>query len=257
MSSVSAYELIGYTKEYIYRGIQQLPLIIALTSFMMTITTGSIAHAGLFVGLAIVIPVLTKGFQSLLDFILLKLIPDRKTEWNRSTVDVCKIISIPESFKKLEYYTYGSNTNMSITPSYWITSVGFIFGFLLMNGVDTLDVPIVPGADPIAYNKRYTQSVHIIVATFIIFGLIVGARFYFMKDCEGRGLVGQVFSIFFGLLFIGIGVGTYSISRVCGSRSSDLFGVLSQMLPSSAMSPTPVVCTENPNENYAINPSQS
>ena len=43
----------------------------------------------------------------------------------------------------------------------------------------------------------------------------------------------------------GIGYGMYNLSRKCGARSSDLFGVLSQILPPSATSPHPVVCTAN------------
>jgi hypothetical protein len=244
MSVVSASGLIGHTKEYIYRGIQQLPLIMSLTSFMLTVTTGSIAHATLFGGLAVVIPLFTFMSQYFLGNILLWAIPQHKSEWSRSTVDVCKIIPGPESFKKLEYYTNGTNQNMSIAPSYWITSIGFVFGYFIMNGVDTLDVPVLPNADPVAHDRRYTQAVHIIVATSIIFALIVAARFYFMRDCEGRGVIGYIFSGLFGFFSVLIGIGLYYISRACGARSSDLFGVLSQMLPASAMSPTPVVCAQ-------------
>jgi hypothetical protein len=249
MSLASASGLIGNTKEYIYRGIQQLPLIMSLTSFFLTVTTGSIAHATLFGGLAVVIPLFTLFSQFVLGKILSWTMPERKSEWSRSMVDVCKIIPGPESFKKLEYYTYGDNTNVSDVPSYWITSVGFVFGYFIMNGVDTLDVPVLPGADPVAHDKRYTQALHILVATSIVFAMIVGARFYFMSDCEGRGSIGRVFGSLFGILSVGIGVGFYYLSKSCGARSSDLFGVLSQMLPASAMSPTPVVCAQDPSQS--------
>lgn len=245
MSLVSASGLIGNTKEYIYRGIQQLPLIMALTSFMMTVTTGSIAHATLFGGLTVAMPIFTWVSQYLLGKVLSSTMSERKSEWSRSTVDVCKIVPSPESFKKLEYYAYDSAGNVSVIPSYWITSIGFIFGYFLSNGIDTLDAPIAPGADPIGHDKRYTQAIHIIVATCIIFALIVVARFYFMSDCEGRGTFGKVLGSIFGLTSIGIGVAAYKISRSCGARSSDLFGVLSQILPASAMSPTPIACTES------------
>jgi hypothetical protein len=66
-----------------------------------------------------------------------------------------------------------------------------------------------------------------------------------MSDCEGRGLFGKVFGILFGILSVGIGVGFYYLSKSCGARSSDLFGVLSQMLPASSMSPTPIACTQD------------
>jgi len=248
MSLISASGLIGNTKEYIYRGIQQLPLIMSLTSFMLTVTTGSIAHATLFAGLTVVMPLFTLVSQYFLGKILLWAIPERKDEWSRSTVDVCKIIPSPESFKKFEYYAYGSNTNLSHVPSYWITSIGFLFGYFITNGTDTLDVPIVPGADTIARDKRYTQAIHILVATTIVFVLIIGARFYFMGDCEGRGSIGKVLGGLFGFLSLLIGVIFYHISKACGARSSDLFGVLSQMLPASAMSPTPIACAQDPSQ---------
>jgi hypothetical protein len=40
-----------------------------------------------------------------------------------------------------------------------------------------------------------------------------------------------------------IGYSMYTLSRKCGARSSDLFGILSQILPMSATRPKPVVCT--------------
>ena len=243
MSLVSASGLIGHTKEYMFRGIQQLPLIMALTSFTMTVTTGSIAHATLFGGLTFVMPLFTFLSQMLLGKILSYTMPGRESEWSRSSVDVCKIVASPESLKKLEYYAYGAAGNVSVIPSYWITSIGFIFGYFLSNGIDTLDAPIARGSDPIGHDKRYTQAIHIIVATCIIFALIVAARFYFMSDCEGRGTFGKVLGSIFGITSVAIGLGFYYLSKSCGARSSDLFGVLSQMLPASAMSPTPIACT--------------
>jgi hypothetical protein len=243
MSLASASGLIGHTKEYMYRGIQQLPLIMSLTSFFLAVTTASIAHTMLFVGLSTVMPAFTLASQWGLGKILSLTMPDRKNEWSRSSVDVCKIIPSPESFKALTYYV--NDDTASTIPSYWITSIGFIFGYLVSNGFDTLDVPIAPGADPVGHDKRYTQAIHILVATFIFFILIIGARFYFMGDCEGRGLIGRVFGIMFAILSSLIGIGFYYLSRSCGARSSDLFGVLSQLLPASAMAPTPTVCTES------------
>jgi hypothetical protein len=40
-----------------------------------------------------------------------------------------------------------------------------------------------------------------------------------------------------------IGYGMYTLSRKCGARNSDLFGILSQILPISATRQKPVVCT--------------
>ena len=244
MSLASASGLIGHTKEYIYRGIQQLPLIMTLTSFLLTVTTASIAHSSLFMGLAVFMPLFTLLSQTGIGIILSRTMGGREAEWSRSMTDVCRIVPSPDAFKKLEYYTSGVGASGAVSPSYWITSVGFLFGFFISNGADTLNSPVVAGADPVGHEKRYTQAVHILVSTCILFALIVGARFYFMGDCEGRGTLGKVVGGAFGGLSMAIGAGFYFASKSCGARSSDLFGVLSQMLPASATSASPVVCTQ-------------
>jgi hypothetical protein len=242
MSLVSASGLIGGAKEYIYRGIQQLPLIMALTTFMLSITTGSIAHSMLFVGLAFIMPAFTLVLKILIDFAVTKLMPDKKDQLNRSLVDVCRVIPVPDSFKKIDYYTFGTQANTSVAPSFWITSIGFMFGYFISNGFDTLSVPMVQGGDPVGHEQRYTQATHILIATFIFFILIVVARFYYMGDCEGVGLFGKTIGVVCGLASLGIGATLYSISKACGARSSDLFGVLSKLMPASAMAPTPTAC---------------
>jgi len=243
MSLASASGLIGHTKEYIYRGIQQLPLIMTLTSFLLTVTTASIAHSSLFMGLAVFMPIFTLLSQTGMGMLLSRIMAGRETEWSRAMTDVCRIVPSPDAFKKLEYYSSGAGASGSIAPSYWITSMGFLFGFFISNGVDTLNAPVVAGADPVGHEKRYTQALHILVSTSILFALIVGARFYFMGDCEGRATLGRVVGGAFGVLSMAIGAGFYYASKSCGARSSDLFGVLSQMLPTSATSASPVVCT--------------
>ena len=63
-----------------------------------------------------------------------------------------------------------------------------------------------------------------------------------MSDCEGTGRLAYIISIFFGLTSAGIGYGLYNLSKKCGARSSDLLGILSQIIPASASSPSPTVC---------------
>jgi len=68
-------------------------------------------------------------------------------------------------------------------------------------------------------------------------------RLYFMRSCEGIHWGGLLLSLLGATGAAGIGYGMYNLSRKCGARSSDLFGVLSQILPPSATSPHPVVCS--------------
>jgi hypothetical protein len=242
MSLVSASGVISGIKEYTYRGIQELPMVLSLTSFVFAITTGSIAHSTLLVGLGVIMPAYTFLMQSMMGYILGYFFSAGRADWTCSSSDVCNIIPSYKKLAQLSFYT-DNTANGSVVPSYWITGMGFFFGFIFSNAADTLQTPMFPGSDPIGHEKRNTQSLFLIAASAIFFVILMFIRFYFMKGCEGRGPSGIAISVFFGLTAMGIGWGFYVLSKVCGARSSDLFGVLSQILPASATAPSPVVCT--------------
>ena len=119
MSLTSASGIITGMKEYIYRGMQQLPIVLASTSLLLTVSTGSIAHLNLFLGLGLFMPLYTFFIQSILG-ILMPIITNNTVFWKRSTGDTCDLVSSRERVK-LEQFT----ETTAIIPSYWITSVGF------------------------------------------------------------------------------------------------------------------------------------
>jgi hypothetical protein len=240
MSLVSASNAIGGIKEYTFRGIQELPLVLGLTSLLFTVTTGSIAHGTMALGLGVIMPIFTGISQKLLSILLKWTVPERETEWTRSFSDTCRIIP-SYSNKALGYYT-GANESRNI-PSFWITSIGFFFGYVLSNSVDTLMKPAAPNSDPVGHEKRNTQALLLLITTSVFFIMLMTVRLVYMRDCEGRGWLGRLISIIFCAAAIGIGYGMYRLSKICGARSSDLFGVLSQILPAAAIAPSPVVCT--------------
>lgn len=86
----------------------------------------------------------------------------------------------------------------------------------------------------------------VILISFIVVGTIFssrGSEFSKSSILVLAGSSGLFLSMISALGASGIGYGMYSFSRKCGARSSDLFGILSQILPPSSMSPQPVVCT--------------
>ncbi|NBT09272.1 MAG: hypothetical protein EBS98_10840, partial [Chitinophagia bacterium] len=78
-------------------------------------------------------------------------------------------------------------------------------------------------------------------AAFVFIVLLI-VRFSLMSSCEGTSTLALVISGFFGAASIAIGVGLYKISIQCGAKTSDMLGILSQILPAGATSPTPTVC---------------
>jgi hypothetical protein len=244
MSLVSASGFVGGIKEYGYRGMQQLPLILASTSLIFAITTGSIAHANIVFGMGILIPIYTSIMQYLCGKLLNTVMPNSSAQWSRSTGDTCNIIPIYGKKPFIADYISGSSGAESV-PSYWLMSVAFFIGYSISNAVDNLETPAHPFSDKVGVEKRTTHSIFVIVATSIFSFILLFTRFTLMRGCEGRGGLGMFFSIINAGGAAAIGYGVYTLSRKCGARSSDLFGILSQVLPASATTPNPIVCSSD------------
>ena len=239
MSLVSTKALIGSIKEYVYRGFQQLPLVVGSTSLLFTIATGSIAHANIVLGMGILMPLYTVILQNVLAWSMNYLFPG-SIFWKRATGDTCKIIP---DYKKTATLEFFANTTDGVVPSYWLTSMAFFIGYSISNAVDSLQTPAAPGSNEINYQQRNTHATIVIVILSIFTIFIFSIRFIFTSGCEGLGYGGIILSILTASGAAGLGNLVYKISRACGARSSDLFGILSQILPSSSTSPMPVVCT--------------
>jgi hypothetical protein len=240
MSLVSATRIVGGLREYAYRGFQQLPLVIGSTSLLFTITTGSIAHANLALGMGLLMPAYTYTLQLLISFIMNRYFPG-SIFWKSSAGDTCNIIPGSTKAGSLDFLRK-TNIDGSV-PSYWMSSIAFFIGYSISNAVDSLKTPANPGSNEANYEKRNTHAVTVIITTIIFSLFILLARFIYMSGCEGTGLGGITLSVLSGIGAGLLGYGMYDLSKRCGARSSDLFGILSQILPPSATSPKPIVCT--------------
>ena len=240
MSLVSATRMVGGLREYTYRGFQQLPLVIGSTSLLFTITTGSIAHANLALGMGFLMPVYTYVTQLIVGGLMSYIYPN-SIFWKRSAGDTCNIIA---SSTKTTTFDFFKKTNLDgSVPSYWMTSIAFFIGYSISNAIDSLQTPANPDSNEMNHEKRNTHAMTVIMTTFLFSICILLARFIYMSGCEGSGFGGIAISIGSAIVAGIIGYGMYEISKRCGARSSDLFGILSQILPPSATSPKPIVCT--------------
>jgi hypothetical protein len=122
-------------------------------------------------------------------------------------------------------------------------SIAFFIGYAITNAIDNLMTPAQPSADQNGVEKRNTHSIFVIVATCIFTIGLLGIRFTMMRGCEGRGTLGVVLSLLSAGIAGLIGYSVYGMSKKCGARSSDLFGILSQILPVSATTANPIVCS--------------
>jgi hypothetical protein len=244
MSLFTASRVIGGIKEYIYHGMQHLPIVLTTTSLVFTVATGSMAHLNLALGMGFLMPIYAFLCQLITGFLFKKFLPD-SIFWKTTDSDVCRIIpGMKGEQKTLQYYLKDDNAGGSV-PSYWITAIGFFIGYTMSNAVDSLQTPAAVGSSDINHEKRTTQAIHIISAICIFSVLIIGLRLRYMSGCEGLGTGGNVLSVIFAAGAAGIGYGMYNFSKSCGAKSSDLLGILSQILPAEATRPHPVVCTAN------------
>ena len=88
---------LGRIKEYVYRGLQQLPIVLASTSLVYTVATGSLAHMNIFLGMAFVIPVVTFLLQALIGFSMNAAWPN-SIFWKRGGGDTCNMIICTHAF---------------------------------------------------------------------------------------------------------------------------------------------------------------
>jgi len=232
---------LGGLKEYVYRGLQQLPIVLASTSLIYTVATGSLAHLNIFAGMAFIIPIVTVILQQFIAFVCNFFVAN-SIFWKRGGGDTCNMIPSGKQ-ETLPYFDKAAPGGA--VPSFWIMQVSFFIGYCISNAVDSLLTPAAQGSSDINHEKRNTHAALVITTTVIFSVLILGMRLYFMHSCEGIHWGGFLLSFIGAAGAGGIGYGMYDLSRKCGARSSDLFGVLSQILPPSATSPHPVVCTAN------------
>ena len=242
MSLTSASGIITGMKEYIYRGMQQLPIVLASSSLLFTVTTGSIAHMNLFLGLSFLMPAYTFVVQCVLG-IIMPFITKDIVSWKRSTGDTCDLVGTSRD-KTITLEKFMTTTN-AMVPSYWITSVGFFFGYAVSNIVDSFKHPSSEGASDVSKERRNHHSMFIAINISVFFLLIIGTRLWFMRGCDGLGALGVILSYVFAAIAFWLGYGIYDFSKSCGARSTDLFGVLSQLLPDSAGAKNPIVCTSD------------
>lgn len=238
MSLVSATGIVGGIKEYTYRGIQQLPIILGSTSLLFTIATGSVAHANIVLGMGVVMPLYTYGLHLILSSLLERFAAKYKTSWTRSTGPSCNILG---SYDTKQFFS--NDANAQVVPSYWLMEIAFFIGYAMTNAVDSLLLPAQANSDPENIEKRNSHATFVIIALSILSILLLAVRFTILRGCEGQGSLGLGLSVACALGAAVIGYWMYQFSRRCGSRASDLFGILSQILPASSTSPHPIVCS--------------
>ncbi len=213
-------------KEFAFTGINNFPLIVAMTSIVLVCSTANMGFSVLFVCLALIVPILVWLLNIVSPYLLIPLNYllakfGRNIPIIQSTADTCKMSPSPGI--------------VSLYPSYWMASVLFIFSFTFWNGLQLYLYESSPDTPSDKVEARKASAVIGMVASLALLLLFLIVRL--MSGCETG------FGVFMAIGFIGLGIGMFELFRGCGLlRLVDLFGIGGRLLPMSATANPTQVC---------------
>lgn len=219
---------------FLYGGLRTLPLTLAGTLLVLGLFTANFAILFFLIGFLVITPLLA---------ILLNGVTGWGLEYYQigafktKTTDICRVV--------LPYTTLPNPVGFreeNVVFSTWMAMVAFFVGYLFTNGLalHNRESPSEKGA-PIAdmeakVSARKTQALVAMGSILLFVLLVIGFRLY--SGCE------NIYSILLtSLVFLYAGHGWYMILSLVGEdRLSDLFGIASRLLPSSATENGPIAC---------------
>ena len=212
-------------KGLIYGGFVSLPLVlISLISFL-AVTLGNIGLIMLSLGHIVIVPLLTFLSNLLAEF----LFPGNPAISITSS-DLSYLVPSLGSAHQLQY----------VIPSYWIAHITFFFTYLFTNATVLYLKDPTPSADP---NKVENRKAQTMTAMMLALGLYIALVAFRVMMTGTETWVGTLVG---ASLVIPVAYGWYELSRVCGARDADIFGILQKILPDNAKDEPPMTCVYNP-----------
>ncbi len=230
----SLHAVISDIRVFLYSGLQNLPLSLAGTMFILGLFTANYAMLFFLVGFLVLVPFVNLFFDGLLQMILPESLLSK-------TTDVCGVL--------IPFLSNSSNSYHIV--SQWIAMISFFIGYMIHNSVklltkepeQTTSLEVTEKQVKEIEQKASYRRTQAIVSLFTI---VVASIFIFISryqtGCEN--MVGYLLGI------LGYGSAGYfwylGLSAIGQDRLSDLFGVANRLLPPSAISNRPVACLPIP-----------
>jgi hypothetical protein len=202
-----------------------LPLILITFIGFLAAGLGNLGLFVLFIGQAVLIPAVT----ALLHAFVAKAVPinDNKFFINSSE----KALLVPGSVY--------SSPRINVVPSYWMIHIHFLLAYLFSNAAAVNALPEDSTIDPILLSNRKSKSNMIMISTiFIALALSV---LKYQTNTETVYGIGVSFAVGASL-----GYAWYKFAASCGARAADIFGIVQQVVPSSAKEDKPMTCVYAP-----------
>jgi hypothetical protein len=115
----------------------------------------------------------------------------------------------------------------------------FFATYMVSNAMAILSLPVDSKLDPIIVSNRKSKA-KTIIAVIVGMTALVSILRYTTKTETPAGILVAVLAAW------GLGYGWYELAAICGARAADVFGVMQQILPSSATADKPMTCVYAP-----------
>ena len=215
--------LLATTRSTLLLAFKALPLLLISFIGFLAVGLGNLSLFLLFFGHALIVPAVTETMHIL-------------TRKQGSLVvgnEISQLVSsVPTSGASY-------NTPVNILPSYWMAHMMFFFGYLFSNAVDLHTIPAESGAREWMVDSRKTRAATLITST-VILAMVFTALRYYLTGTE------TLFGIGLSLLVGAVGMSWYWTASSLGSRASDIFGVVQQMIPKAVGDTRPMTCVYAP-----------
>lgn len=212
-------------KGLLYGGFVSLPLVLISMVSFLALTLGNLGLTMLALGHIVIVPLLVFFVNLLIEFIA----PGNP----RISVTSSDVSSLIPSLASAGQTLY-------VAPSYWIGHITFFFTFLFTNATFLFLKDPTPSADPNKVENRKAQTMTAMILSLVLFVALVIFR---VAMTGTETWLGTAVGI---SLVIPVAYGWYELSRVCGARDADIFGILQKILPEGAKDEPPMTCVYNP-----------
>ena len=204
---------------------RSLPLILISFIGFLAAGLGNLGLFILFIGQALFLPILI----AIVHLIVKRAVP---TNNNMFYVDNSeKAVLLPGSVI--------TEPRLVVAPSYWLAHIWSLLTYIYTNASAIKNLPKDPKIDPILVSNRISKANMVIISTIFIALTLTLLKF----RTHTETLPGIGVAIAMGTIF---GYAWYNFAASCGARAADVFGIVQQVIPSSAKDEKPMTCVYAP-----------
>jgi len=126
---------------------------------------------------------------------------------------------------------------MNVAPSFWISQVVLFMVYMFYNALSIYNTSSDANADPAKVSNRKSRTLSVMIMVPIVMIVLLVLRYSLVRGCET--FYGSILSV---VLSTGFAIGWYYFASLCGASDSDIFGIVSGIMPPGATDPPPTMC---------------